>query len=403
MILVAISGTSLHFGVAAQRRAEENLHASRERFRMMVESVEDYAIFMLDAGGRVVNWNIGAERINGYKSEEIVGKSVAVFYPQDAVAAGEPQRALDIAARDGRWEGEGWRVRKDGSKFWVNAIIARVKNEHGDLLGFTKITRDTTQRNLARQALENEVTVRRAAQQELQKSETSLRQLSLHLLRAQDDERRRIGRDLHDSLGQTLSVLMMKLESLESAAKLKDAADVRKELRQCAELVEEGTKEVRTISYLLHPPMLEEIGLQAAMPWYLDGFSERSDIKTSIEISDDFGRVSGDVEMALFRVLQESLTNIHKHSGSPTADVRLFRENDSAVLEVADRGKGMPTGILQDFQQISTAAFGVGLRGMSERMRQLGGTLEIRSNGTGTVVRAIVPAEPSSIAAAGRN
>ncbi len=234
---------------------------------------------------------------------------------------------------------------------------------------------------LAHQALQE-------SQRKLRDSEQSLRQLSLHLLRTQDEERRRIGRDLHDSLGQYLAALKMKLDSLNSLNGLDDTGRAKRELAECANLAEESIKEVRTISYLLYPPMLEEMGLRSAIAWYLDGFTKRSDIKTTFDVPVHFGRFARDVEMAVFRVLQESLTNVHRHSGSPTADVRL------------SKGKGMLSGGWEESGQDRQDALGVGLRGMNERMRQLGGRLELTSSPKGTTVTASVPIEVSSLASA---
>src|SRR5579862_6717897 len=296
------------------------LPESESRYRLLVDAVQDYAIFMLDIQGYVASWNLGAERIKGYKASEIVGKHFSVFYPPEDNSAGKPERELEIAIREGRVEDEGWRIRKDGSKFWANVVITALKDETGKLVGLGKVTRDFTERMTTQLKLEE-------SRQQLQESEKSLRQLSRHLLRSQDEQRRRIGRDLHDSLGQYLSVLKMKLESL-SNRKADAAPQDARDLRQCADLTEEAVKEVRTISYLLYPPMLEEMGLRSAILWYLDGFMKRSGIQTTFEVAPDLQRLPSDTEIALFRVLQESLTNVHRHSGSPTAEVRLWINGD---------------------------------------------------------------------------
>jgi signal transduction histidine kinase len=227
----------------------------------------------------------------------------------------------------------------------------------------------------------------------LHDSEDSLRRLSLHLLRTQDEERRRIGRDLHDSLGQTLSVLKMKLDSLAGSIGL-NAKDPRNQnIAACANLTEDCIKEVRTIAYLLYPPMLEEMGLKSAISWYVDGFSKRSGIQTTFDIPGEFGRLPRHVETAIFRVLQESLTNVHRHSGSGVAHVRLFNSGGKITLEVIDEGKGMPAQYSVESDQAGMNALGVGLRGMEERMRQLGGELELLSSPRGTTVIASVPVE----------
>ena len=369
------------------------LRRSEQRFQLFVEAVRDYAIFMLDPEGHVASWNRGAERIKGYKASEIIGSHFSRFYPEEDLRAGKPQWELKVAAQDGRFEDEGWRLRKDGTRFWANVIITAVHDDTGKLIGFGKVTRDFTERMQAQKALQREIAEKLRAEMRLRESEKSLRDLSLHLLRTQDEERRRIGRDLHDSLGQSLAVLKMKLDSLASLVGKRTDDQAAADVAQCIRLTADSIKELRTISYLLYPPMLEEMGLKSAIPWYLDGFSARSGIKTTLEVSGDFARLPREAELALFRVFQESLTNVHRHSGSPTAEVRLFTQDGNGILEVRDRGKGLPPGLLEESDQDWMGQLGVGLRGMNERMRQLGGTLELASTKEGTTVRATVPAQ----------
>jgi PAS domain S-box-containing protein len=374
----------------ASGEAKIALRKSEERFRMLVDAVQDYAIFMLDEQGHVSSWNTGAERLKGYAVSEIIGRHFSIFYPEEDLRAGKPHRELEIAAREGRVEDEGWRLRKDGSRFWANVIITALRDDSGRLVGFGKVTRDYTEKIKANEALRKEISERTEAQRKLHDSERSLRQLSLRLLQTQDEERRRIGRDLHDSVGQYLVGLKMKVDSLKSSAARSQRADAG-ELAECSQLIEEAITEVRTISYLLYPPMLEELGLKSAIPWYLDGFTKRSGIKTTFEVSPDFDRIPGDQELALFRVLQESLTNVHRHSGSSAAVVRLLIKNRAAILQVTDEGKGSLSKNGEDRAQDWMGAFGVGLRGMNERMRQLGGDLEISSAQEGTTVTATLP------------
>jgi PAS domain S-box-containing protein len=376
-------GKLLGFGkvtrdLSERRRTELALRRSEERSRLFIDAVQDYAIFMLDPEGCVSTWNTGAERIKGYKASEIIGQHFSRFYPAEDIRAGKPAWELDVATKGGRFEDEGWRIRKDGSRFWANVIISAVRDQKGALLGFSKVTRDFTERMLAQKSLE-------ASRRKLQESEKSLRELSLHLLRTQDEERRRIGREIHDSLGQYLSVLKMKLDSMGSSPATAE------EMAECGNLVDECVKEVRTISYLLYPPMLEEMGLTSAIPWYLEGFSNRSGIKTSFHAAEDFGRLSRDVELVLFRVLQESLTNVQRHSGSKSAEIIISHTFDLVTMEVIDSGKGLPPAIVEQGNRDWMGSLGVGLRGMSERLRQLGGALEISSDESGTRVRATVP------------
>ncbi len=377
---------------ALQHTRETALPQSEESFRLLVEAAQDYAIFMLDPEGRINSWNSGAERIKGYKASEIIGKHFSCFYASEDLQARKPQRQLETVAREGRLEDEGWRVRKDGSKFWANVIITALRDDAGNLLGFSKVTRDFTERMLVLKALRN-------SRRELHESESSLRRLSLHLLRTQEEERRRIGRDLHDSLGQYLTVLKMKLDSFASlnGSNIMDSAN--RDIADCANLAEDCIKEVRTISYLLYPPMLEELGLKSAISWYLDGFTKRSGIIATFDISPDFRRLPHDVESAIFRVLQESLTNVHRHSGSETAHVRLLTKGGTTILEVSDKGKGMPLQFSEESGENRLRSLGVGVRGMTERMRQLGGELELASTPQGTTVIASVPGEASSLAA----
>jgi len=386
------SGRLIGFGkvtrdLTERRRIELAHRRSQERSRLFIDAVQDYAIFMLDPDGCVSTWNTGAQRIKGYKASEIIGQHFSCFYPESDVRAGKPTWELEVASREGRFEDEGWRVRKDGSRFWANVIISAVKDHSGVLMGFCKVTRDFTERMLTQKSLEE-------SRLKLQESERSLRDLSLHLLRTQDEERRRIGREIHDSLGQYLSVLKMKLDSMGSSPATAE------ENAECVHLVDECVKEVRTISYLLYPPMLEEMGLQSAIPWYLEGFSKRSGIKTSFQAPEDFGRLSRDAELVLFRVLQESLTNVQRHSGSAAADILITRTEDAVILQVTDQGKGLPATTLELGTQDWTGSLGVGLRGMDERLRQLGGTLDVRSNESGTQLRATLPFRELSSATA---
>jgi PAS domain S-box-containing protein len=370
------------------------LRQSEERFRLLVEAVQDYAIFMLDPAGHIVSWNNGAQRIKGYQGAEIIGKHFSCFYPPEDLQNGKPEWELEMAIKEERFEDEGWRLRKDGSRFWASVIITALRDNTGKLIGFGKVTRDFTERMHTQEALRKEITVRRETQRRLHDSENSLRQLSRNLLRTQDEERRRIGRELHDSLGQSLAAMKINLDTLTDIVGPDDKSTQK--IAECVQLVETSIKEVRTISYLLYPPMLEEMGLKSAILWYLDGFSARSGIKTTFDLRADFGRLYRDAELALFRVLQESLTNIHRHSGSQTADIRLFTKDETAILEISDRGKGNAPAPLGQSGQDWMGTPGVGLRGMNERMLQLGGRLEVISTQEGTTVRAVIPTKECS-------
>ncbi len=377
------------------RKDDISLRFREDRFRLLVEAVRDYAIFLLDTEGRVLSWNSGAERIKGYKSEEVIGKDFSIFYPPEDVRAGKPWQQLELAKREGRAEDEGWHVRKDGSVFWANAVIAPLRDGEGRVYGFAKITRDLTDLRRSEEVLRHsmeqllgEIEQRTEAERAVRQSEAAVRALSARLLRLQDAERRRLGRELHDSVGQLLVGIKLTLNTLESQAD--KGEDFNGELKECNELLDAAMREVRTMSYLLYPPMLEETGLRSTVEWYLGGFRQRSGIDVKLKAAPDFERLSREAELVLFRVLQESLGNMHRHSGSATAEVRLKVEGETAVLEVEDQGKGLPAAALAPDVHMGT--LGVGLRGMSERVRELGGKLELASSERGTIVRAIVPA-----------
>ena len=227
---------------------------------------------------------------------------------------------------------------------------------------------------------------------DLDAANQSLRALSARLLQLQDDERRRIARELHDSVGQMLAALTMNLSAVRvDVERLTKTAQA---LTDSESLVQEMSTEVRTISHLLHPPLLDEAGLSSALRWYVEGYALRSKINVDLDLPDDFGRLPRESETAIFRVVQECLTNIHRHSESPTAKIRLRQRDQQVLVEIEDKGKGIPP---EKQQQMATAgAPGVGVRGMRERLRQLGGTLEINSNGTGTVVTVWLPVAEAS-------
>jgi signal transduction histidine kinase len=221
------------------------------------------------------------------------------------------------------------------------------------------------------------------------------RQFSARLLKLQDEERRKFARELHDGAGQLVASLIMNTDQLSKGEELN--SEQKQLIADNAAMLQSLSKELGTISHLLHPPLLDEVGLSSALQWYVDGFGKRSGIATRLELDSDLGRLDPDAEIAIFRIVQECLTNVHRHSGSRKAVVRLNRSAGQVRLEVQDKGKGIPPE-----KQMSVLGFGrvgVGLRGMRERVRELGGRLEVRSEG-GTTVIAILPiAQPMGAAA----
>ncbi len=220
----------------------------------------------------------------------------------------------------------------------------------------------------------------------------NLRELSARLLQLQDDERRRIARELHDSVGQMLAALSMNLSTVRTD--IEQLTKTMAALTDSEGIVQDMVTEVRTISHLLHPPLLDELGLSSALRWYVDGFSQRSRIQVNLDMPEDFGRLPADQETAIFRVVQECLTNIHRHSESPIARIRVRQREQEVRVEIADQGKGIPPQKLQEM--VTTGTPGVGIRGMQERLRQLGGVLDIESSGAGTLVSVRLPIAPIS-------
>jgi PAS domain S-box-containing protein len=322
-------------------------------YSTLVERMQQGAA-MLDARGCIVYCNHSLTQLLGLPREKVIGRFLLDFLiPEDQASC---ERLLQ-ETKSGSSEGEMGLRLADGTlisaRFSFN-VLARDKSAIGVLI--TDLTSQKQQADLA-----------------------------ARLQNMQDEERRRLARELHDSIGQLLAAIGMNMEIVRSQSHKLDENGIRA-FNDNAMMVEQVSREIRTISYLLHPPLLDLAGLASALRWYVDGFSERSNISLDVEIPDDLERLPAEMEIAIFRIVQECLTNIHRHSGSTTAALRLYREGDRLLVRVQDHGKGISAEKQRDL--IETGRCGVGFGGMRERVRQLGGTLEIASNETGTVVSA---------------
>jgi PAS domain S-box-containing protein len=348
-----------------ERTAQLERRTAQIRERAELLDLVNDAIFVRNLDARITYWNQGAERLYGWSRPEVLGKLI-----DDYLKTEFPRPFSEIREeilRTGSWQGELIHSTKDGRRVTVASRWSVWSNKDGQPLGFLELNTDLTDQKRA---------------------EESLRAMSGRLLQLQDEERRRIARELHDSAGQILVALDLNLAAIQKEnARLSPGA-----ARACHEslgLVRQMSQELRTIAHLLHPPLLDEAGLPSAIRWFVEGFAERSGIPVQLDVSEHLVRLSPEAERTIFRVVQESLTNIHRHSGSPTATIRIAQSQTEIRVEVSDRGKGVP--VARGLEEGGKS--GVGIQGMRERLRQIGGHLEIRSGGTGTTINAVLPLE----------
>jgi PAS domain S-box-containing protein len=364
----------------------------------IVNSSDD-AIVSKTLDGVITSWNRGAERLFGYTAQEAVGQHISLIIPTN-----RRDEEVTILERLARGEGienfDTVRRHKDGTSLDISLTISPVRDAAGNIIGASKIARDISQRKRVERALrESEERLRTLADaldtqvqfrtQELQRrneenvqQSEQLRDLSVRLLQTQDEERRHIARELHDSAGQTLAALGMSLSQLTREAQA--SPTLAKCVQDAEGLLKSLSQELRTTSYLLHPPLLDEMGLLSALRWYVEGLEQRSGLRIDLRVPDHFERLSSDLELVIFRLVQESLTNVHRHSGSKTAVIRVAREGEKIHVEVQDRGKGISPRRLSEIQ---SHGVGVGIRGMRERIRHFHGELTVESGALGTTIR----------------
>jgi PAS domain S-box-containing protein len=366
-LLAALLATLSIFYRQQRRRelAEGELLQSERRFHLMADSVTDYAIYMLDPQGRVQSWNPGAQRIKGYTPAEIVGQDFACFYPPEDRDAGKPAQALEIAATEGRFTEEAWRLRKDGSRFWASVTMTSLKDAQGRITGYAKITRDLTERMEAERA-------QRA------------RELSVRLIAAQEEERRHVARELHDETGQALTLIRMNLSEL--ARQPGGAGTI---VTDSIRLVEGAMAHIRSLSLRLRPPMLDDLGLAEALEWMLEQQARAAGWTTTIDTPAFEERLPQDIETACFRIAQEALTNAARYSGATEVRVKVRLEPGQLHLEVRDNGRGFE---LARYRSPEERTRHFGLVSMTERAALAGGELTIETApGQGTCIRARLP------------
>jgi two-component system NarL family sensor kinase len=364
--------------IAVERhQTEEGLRESEGLLRLVLDTLP-VGVAVVDRSGNVILSNPAAERIWG-----------------GLIRSGSER----YAESKGWWHATGARLAPDE---WasVRALVAgetRV-NDVVDIEAFNGVRktiqnsavpiRDTDGHITGAVIVNEDISARKAAEHELSDSYNQMRTLTGRLMRAQDDERRRIAQMLHETTAQDLAGLKMLLARLNrTAGALSDAE--RDALSEGIALAEQSMTQIRTLSYLLHPPFLDETGLLSALRWFAAGFAERSGIAVDLDLPENFERLPLDTETALFRIVQESLTNIHRHAASETAHIRLRRDAQKLVLEIEDRGEGIPEA--SQHMMKAGGLLGVGIAGMCERIEELGGSLEITSGEHGTSVRAWLP------------
>jgi PAS domain S-box-containing protein len=378
---------------------EDNLteNALREKQELLRAAFAQTHSFLaiLSNDGTIVDANRAALEGTGFSRSEAIGSKLWDVWwrslPQEQAIA---KTSVATAAKGLAVREECQYALRDGTIRFADRTLNPVQNASGEVVMIVCSGLDITEHRQLRSMLEERVRERtrelEAKNLELVRQTDVVRELSARLLQIQDEERRRIARELHDSVGQMLAAVSMNMAHVTHEARSL-SLDARKALEDNAGLLEQLSSEIRTISHLLHPPLLDEVGLQSALQWYIDGFSERSKIKVDLELPDDFGRLPRNLEITLFRVVQECLTNIHRHSESSTAAIRVARSENEVRLEVRDAGKGIPAEAQTSLS--SGKLSGVGLRGMHERLRQMGGHLDVQSTGAGTLVLATLPIE----------
>jgi signal transduction histidine kinase len=320
-------------------------------------------------------------------SDEILGKTVQQAFPE--LEGQSFNKILDHVYQTGEpFAAKEYKLRlvRQGKQEIIYASFSchPMRSVEGGVEGVLIHAVDETGQVLARTQLEARVEERTA---ELTEAEQRLRVLSNRLMRAQDDERRRVARELHDSAGQTLAALKMQLVPLEQGV-TKHSSELGKLASNGIDLVDDLSKELRTMSYLLHPPLLDEAGLPSALRWYVEGFSERSGIQVTLAVDPELPSLPEEVETTIFRIVQEYMTNIHRNSGSKSASLRILHNATDTRVEIQDKGRG----IEQNGAPKRTAMrLGVGIQGMQERVRQLHGQLDIQSGKAGTTVVVLLP------------
>lgn len=349
-----------------RKEFEEALRKSQERLSLLIESASDYAIFTMTPDSRIDSWNTGAEKVFGWTESEALGESGEMIFTPEDRAAGAPEQEIKIALECGRAPDERFHLRRDGSSFYASGVMALLKDEDGKLQGFVKICRDMTELVEAGKAFRHQ-------------------ELLQTLVRAQEDERTRIARDLHDELGQQLTALRLRLDALRKMCDIEELCKVIDETQLIARNLDNG---VDFLAWELRPASLDDLGLVAALANYVREWSRHSGVTAELLASSlKKTRFTPEVETNLYRIVQEALNNTHKHAKAKYVEVMLEKRGDMIGLLISDDGRGFSP------QNKKNRLKGLGLTGMKERAALVGGTLEIESaKGKGTTIFVRIPA-----------
>jgi len=395
--------------VTDRKIAERTLQESEERYRLLVQGVQEYAIFQLDPTGHVVSWNAGAERLKGYTAEEIIGKHFSIFYPSEDQLDEKPQHILARATQQGQSEDEGWRIRKNASRFWASVVVTALRDSAGTLLGFAKLTRDTTKTREKEQALtkakellelrieqrtavltrvnqelRTEIAERERAEEQLRTSLDQLRALAARLQSVREEERTSIAREIHDELGQGCTAIKMDL-ALIGRRLTKRQTKLRAKVDSAMQLADDMIGTLRKIASQLRPRTLDDLGLSAALEAQAQEFESRTGILCSVTLPQEPLVLDADISTAVFRIFQESLTNVARHAHATRVVARLERQNNRITFQVSDNGEGFDP-------EKAKANKSLGLVGMQERAFLLNGDLKIAGvPGAGTTMTLTIP------------
>jgi PAS domain S-box-containing protein len=377
-----------------ERVKREAVRHGEERFRLLVNSIKDYSIILLSPEGIVTSWNPGAGLIEGYEPQEIIGRHFSCFYTDEAIQQGYPGLELQIAASVGQHEDEGWRVRKDGTKFWANVVVSALKDESGRLAGFARVTRDQSERKAAEEQL-REVAVELEQRveertEELVRSQQRLRDLATELTLTEQRERKRLAGELHDYLAQLLVLVRMKIRQSVPYVPDTKATSLLKEADQA---ITDSLNYTRSLVAELAPPALQEFGLVEGFEWLADQMKTHG---LTVAVQEHLQRIvlPDDQAVLVFQSVRELLFNVLKHAGTGRADLVVeATEQGELIITVSDDGQGFNP---SDLSQRSEERKQFGLFSVRERMEAMGGRLEMESRPQeGTKARLVFPYWPA--------